>query len=66
MTRQIVNYPGDRLLMTLPGPSRTIIVEPIEVPEDEPRAPEHEPREEPAPPSPPERERVPVEPATDE
>ena len=44
--------------MTLPGPSRTIIVEPIELPDQQPapvepdREAEPEPQREPAPPKP--------------
>jgi hypothetical protein len=47
--------------VTLPGPSRTIIVEPIEVPAvpGPERTPEREPEEQPATPEP-EREPVPV------
>jgi len=49
--------------MTLPGPSRTIIVEPVEQPAPPEPLPETEPRREPAPPerepAPPERERDP-------
>ena len=39
----------EEVTMTLPGPSRTITVEPIELPDAEPRpAPEREPAPEPA------------------
>ena len=42
--------------MTLPGPSRTIVVEPVEVPEEEPEREGPPPAEEPQP----EREPVPA------
>lgn len=38
---------------TLPGPSRTIVVEPIELPERAPAPPEREPAPRPAEPPPP-------------
>jgi hypothetical protein len=64
--RQIHARLGDLHAMTLPGPSRTIIVEPIEVPQPavEPE-PSTEPVEEPSTPAP-EREPSPVGPEREE